>query len=89
MTMNDPAHPGEVLREYLPPGMSVSEAAKRLKVSRQALSALLNARSDMSASRWPCVLKPLLEFRRISGSRFNCSGICVLPEKTRSHPSKK
>ena len=48
MEMHDPSHPGEILREYLPPGMSVSEAANRLKVTRQALSALLNGRSDMS-----------------------------------------
>jgi len=48
MNMHHPAHPGEVLREYLPPGMNVSEAARRLGVTRQALSALLNGRSDMS-----------------------------------------
>ena len=48
MDMHSPAHPGEVLREYLPPGMNVSEAARRLGVTRQALSALLNGRSDMS-----------------------------------------
>lgn len=48
MDMHHPAHPGEVLREYLPPGMNVSEAARRLGVTRQALSALLNGRSDMS-----------------------------------------
>ena len=48
MDMHGPAHPGEVLREYLPPGMRVSEAARRLGVTRQALSALLNGRSDMS-----------------------------------------
>ena len=48
MDMHSPAHPGEVLREYLPPGMNVAEAARRLGVTRQALSALLNGRSDMS-----------------------------------------
>ena len=48
MDMHSPAHPGEVLREYLPLGMNVSEAARRLGVTRQALSALLNGRSDMS-----------------------------------------
>jgi len=47
--MHNPAHPGEVLREYLPEGMSVSEAAQRLGVTRQALSALLNGRSGISA----------------------------------------
>ncbi len=47
--MHDPAHPGEVLREYLPEGMSVTEAAERLGVSRQALSAILNGRGGISA----------------------------------------
>ena len=47
--MYDPAHPGEVLREYLPEGMTVSDAAHRLGVSRQTLSALLNKRSGISA----------------------------------------
>lgn len=42
-------HPGEVLREYLPPGLGVSEFANRLGVTRQALSALLNGRSGVSA----------------------------------------
>jgi hypothetical protein len=39
--MHNPAHPGEVLREYLPEGVSIGEVAKRLGVTRQALSALL------------------------------------------------
>lgn len=47
--MHDPAHPGEVLREYLPEEMSVTEAAERLGVSRQALSAILNGRAGISA----------------------------------------
>jgi len=47
--MHDPAHPGEVLREYLPEQMSVTEAAERLGVSRQALSAILNGRAGISA----------------------------------------
>ena len=47
--MHNPAHPGEVLREYLPEGLAVTEAARRLRVSRQALSALLNGRAGVSA----------------------------------------
>jgi addiction module HigA family antidote len=47
--MHNPAHPGEVLREYLPEDMSVTDAAKALNVTRQALSALLNGRSGVSA----------------------------------------
>lgn len=47
--MHNPAHPGEVLREYLPKDLPVAEAAQRLGVSRQALSALLNGRAGISA----------------------------------------
>ncbi|HMZ09468.1 MAG TPA: HigA family addiction module antitoxin [Plasticicumulans sp.] len=47
--MHDPAHPGELLRDYLPAGMSVSEAARRLGVSRQRLSALLDGRAAINA----------------------------------------
>jgi len=43
--MHNPAHPGEVLREYLPERLGVTEAAKRLGVTRQALSALIIGRA--------------------------------------------
>ena len=48
--MHNPAHPGEIPREYLPEGVSIGEVAKRLGVTRQALSALLNGRAGVSAS---------------------------------------
>ena len=47
--MHNPAHPGEVLREYLPEILGVGEVAARLGVTRQALSALLNGRAGVSA----------------------------------------
>jgi len=47
--MHNPAHPGEVLREYLPESVTVTEAAERLGITRQALSALLNGRAGVSA----------------------------------------
>lgn len=47
--MHNPAHPGEVLREYLPKTLGVTESAKRLGVTRQALSAVLNGRAGVSA----------------------------------------
>jgi len=50
MEMHNPAHPGAVLKElYLPEGMGVSEAAKKLGVSRQTLSAIINGRAGISA----------------------------------------
>jgi antitoxin HigA-1 len=47
--MFSPAHPGEVLKAFLPPGLTVTEAAKRLGVSRVQLSRLLNGRAAMTA----------------------------------------
>lgn len=47
--MHNPAHPGEVLREFIPEGMTVTETAQRLGVSRVMLSRVLNGRSAMTA----------------------------------------
>ncbi len=47
--MHNPAHPGEVLREFLPGDITVTEAAERLGVSRVMLSRVLNGRSGMTA----------------------------------------
>jgi addiction module HigA family antidote len=47
--MHNPAHPGEVLREFLPEEMTIGEVAARLRVSRPHLSRLLNGRSAMTA----------------------------------------
>jgi len=44
----NPAHPGEVLRDYLG-DMTVSEAATRLKVTRAHLSRILNGHSSLTA----------------------------------------
>ncbi|MFZ0707762.1 MAG: HigA family addiction module antitoxin [Candidatus Korobacteraceae bacterium] len=44
----NPAHPGEVLRDYLGE-MSVAEAAERLGVTRAHLSRILNGRAGVSA----------------------------------------
>ena len=46
--MFNPPHPGEVLKEYLPETLSVTEAASRLGVTRQAFSAILNGRAGIS-----------------------------------------
>ncbi len=45
-----PTHPGEVLREDVikPLGLTVTEAAKRLGVTRKTLSELINCKSSMS-----------------------------------------
>ena len=46
--MFNPAHPGEVLQEYLE-GMNITHVAKHLQVSRVTLSRILNARAGISA----------------------------------------
>ncbi len=50
ITHRKPAHPGKVVREDIikPLGLSVTEAAKRLGVTRKTLSALLNCKSSLS-----------------------------------------
>ena len=50
MTMYNPPHPGEILRELClePLGLSVTEAAQALGVSRKTLSSILNGRSGIS-----------------------------------------
>ncbi len=50
MQMHNPPHPGEVLRELCiePLGLSVTEAAEGLGVSRKTLSAVLNGRAGIS-----------------------------------------
>lgn len=48
--MHNPPHPGEIIRELClePLGLSISEAAEGLGVSRKTLSAILNGRSSIS-----------------------------------------
>jgi len=48
IAMHNPPHPSEVLREYLPVDMSVTEVAIRIGVSRQAFSKLLNSKAGVS-----------------------------------------
>lgn len=50
MQMHNPPHPGEVLRKLClePLGLSVTEAARALGVSRKTLSSILNGRSGIT-----------------------------------------
>jgi plasmid maintenance system antidote protein VapI len=41
----NPAHPGEVLKDYLG-GMTIKEAAARLRVTRATLSRILNRHAE-------------------------------------------
>ena len=51
MTQHNPPHPGELLRELwlTPLGLSITETAARLKVSRKTLSEIVNAKAAVSA----------------------------------------
>ncbi len=48
--MHDPPHPGEIIRDQClePLGLSVTDAAKGLGVTRKALSELLNGHAGVS-----------------------------------------
>jgi addiction module HigA family antidote len=50
MPMKNPPHPGDFIRTEVigPAGLSVTDAAKALQVSRPALSSLLNSRANLS-----------------------------------------
>ena len=50
MMMHNPPHPGEILRELCmePLGVSVTDAAKALGVSRKTLSGIVNGHAGIS-----------------------------------------
>src|ERR1700752_2398564 len=50
MPMKNPPHPGDFIRTEIvePAGLTVTAAAAALRVSRPALSSLLNGRADLS-----------------------------------------
>ena len=50
MRMHNPPHPGEILKTLClePLGLTVTDAAKALGVSRKTLSAILNGRAGIS-----------------------------------------
>jgi addiction module HigA family antidote len=49
MAMHNPAHPGEVLRDYIGE-MDVTSLSRRLKVARTTLSRILNGHAGISAA---------------------------------------
>ena len=52
MSMKNPPHPGDFIRTEIiePVGLSVTAAAAALRVSRPALSSLLNGKSDLTGN---------------------------------------
>ncbi|WOG28164.1 HigA family addiction module antitoxin [Endozoicomonas sp. 8E] len=61
MAIYNPAHPGEILGEDLlkPLGLSVTQAAEHLRVSRKTLSKIINGRGRLP-QKWRCVWKRCL-----------------------------
>lgn len=47
--MHDPSHPGDVLRHVYLEDISVTDAARKIGVSRKTLSAILNCRQRVTA----------------------------------------
>lgn len=50
MRMHNPPHPGEIIRDLCvePLGLTVTDAAKALQVTRKTLSTLLNGKAGIS-----------------------------------------
>lgn len=50
MTMHNPAHPGEILKELVIDSLelTITDAAKHLNVSRKTLSKVLNAKGSIT-----------------------------------------
>lgn len=50
MTMHNPAHPGEVLKELViePMELTITDVSKHLNISRKTLSKVLNARGSIT-----------------------------------------
>jgi len=50
MSMHNPAHPGEILRELViePLGLTVTDVSEHLNISRKTLSKVLNGRGSIT-----------------------------------------
>lgn len=71
--MNSP-HPGETLREDVLPalGLTVTDAAQALGVTRTALSRVLNGRR-VFRRKWPCALRHGWASSTVAAQRCGCA----------------
>lgn len=69
MTMRNPAHPVEVLRELVlePMSLTITDVAKHLNVSRKTLSKVLNGRAAVTPEM---ALRLELAFKRPSADHW-------------------
>ena len=63
MPIKNPPHPGDFIRTEIieAAGLTVTAAAIALRVSRPALSSLLNGKADLSGNIWRSASRKLLE----------------------------
>jgi len=69
MTMHNPAHPGEILKELLidPLKLTITDVAEHLNISRKTLSKVLNGRGSVTPEM---ALRLELAFNRPSADHW-------------------
>lgn len=92
-TMHEPLHPGEIVKDALidGPGLSVTEAANKLGVSRTSLSRLLNGHAGISpemALRLSKLLKTSIEMWINIQAQYDTWKISRISHKIKVKPLK-
>jgi antitoxin HigA-1 len=86
MRMHNPPHPGEIIRTLClePLGLTVTQAAAALGVSRKTLSAILNGRAGVSPEMAVRLSRPLARPRRVGSTskRSTTSGTLGSAERS-------
>jgi len=69
MSMHNPAHPGEILKELViePTGVTITDVSEHLNVSRKTLSKVLNGRGSITPEM---ALRLELVFKRPSADHW-------------------
>jgi len=94
MTMHEPLHPGEIVKDALidGAGLSVTEAASKLDISRTALSRLLNCHVSISpemALRLSKLLRTSIEMWINIQAQYDTWKIRKMSDKIKVKPLRK
>jgi antitoxin HigA-1 len=94
MTMHKPLHPGEIVKDALidGAGLSVTEAATKLDISRTALSRLLNCHVGISpemALRLSKLLRTSIEMWINIQAQYDTWKISQMADKIKVKPLRK
>lgn len=94
MTMHEPLHPGEIVKDALidGAGLSVTEAASKLGVSRTALSRVLNGHTGISpemALRLSKLLRTSIEMWINIQAQYDTWKISKMADKIKVKPLDK